>query len=88
MNKWILIVIVFVIILWLSLYWLNHTHPECYLTEQNIECGYGYYSRNDNSCFTKIKLNQCCRGDDYMLKGVYGDLNCWYIMNGQQLNTS
>lgn len=46
------------------------------------ECGFGSYNRY-NPCFIDLKLKQCCRGKEYMLKGVYGDLTCWWILSGQ-----
>ena len=56
--------------------------PECYLVEKDVRCGVGYYVY-PNDCFKDLKLTQCCRGNEYLLKGVYGDLTCWWILSGQ-----
>ena len=81
----IYIILLTIIALMFVLNRLNSTKPECYLIEQTESCGYDYYNRNNDNCFEEIKLKQCCRGKDYMLKGVYGGLTCWYILNGQVL---
>ena len=58
-----------------------HRLPECYLIEDENVCGIDYYER-EGICWDKFKLKQCCKGGDYLLKGVYGGNTCWWIHSG------
>ena len=53
--------------------------PECYIIQSNQDCSVGYYIKYNDYCDTRLKM--CCRGDDYLMKGVHGDKVCKYVLD-------
>ncbi len=88
MKKIIFWIVVSITVLSLFLILLQYyNQPECYLIEQDEKCGFGYWVKV--GCWSELHLRECCKGDDYILKGVYGDKTCWWLMAGQpELNTT
>ena len=79
MNK-LLLVLIAVILLISSLFiYIKLQEPECYLIEEDKSCGVGYYNKYQGSCWVEFRLKQCCKGRDYIMKGVYGDRTCQWI---------
>jgi len=60
----------------------DNSEPECYLIEEFESCSIGYYEKDYQSCWLKYHLKQCCKGNSYIMQGVYGDKTCWWIYSG------
>ena len=82
--KRLVVLLAIIIIVLMINSWTTNKLPECYLIEQNEKC-FNNYDERYSPCWEDLLLKQCCKGIDYIMKGVYGDVSCPFIMAGQDI---